>query len=43
MPIRIGRQAFSGSSENARIVTALSPDTTTQMTVKSSQSFFQDT
>src|SRR5437870_1331777 len=37
----MGRSAFSCSSENARMVPALSAETTTQITVKSSQSFFQ--
>src|SRR2546421_7360654 len=41
MPSTIGRSAFSCSSENARMVPALSPETTTQITVKSSQSFVQ--
>ena len=38
-----GQSAFSGevSSPNARMVPALSPATTTQITVKSTHSFFQ--
>src|SRR5207248_4384353 len=41
MPSTIGCNAFSCSSEKARMVPALSPDTTTQITVKSSHSLVQ--
>src|SRR5258706_15041763 len=37
----VGCTAFSGSSENARMVPAFSAATMTQMTVKRIQSFFQ--
>ena len=42
MPSTIGRSAFSCSSgEKARMVPALRPETTIQITVKSSHSFLQ--